>query len=352
MSRPMLFEFDASQKQDFVSIMEKVFSRESAERKAQVWDWLFKKTDLSGDCTKGRGTRRGDQTVGACLVLPYNLWINGETQPSRWPVAVGVDPEHRGAGLPLVRSFFNNGTYYGGMPANDDIASLYRRLGMTGQVMLRNYFAPLRPGTILHRRKGLPKLAGKLIDSAFGLVRRANALHLPKLRPSERIGDVTEVGYAFDSLWRRARVGYRLILARDAEYVRWRFLECPLHKYDLQALWVDNVLAGYVVTRLDQQHDRTTGMIVDIFAAQGDIRPWRLLLDAAIKRLHDQGAEQVQLQLPESAWPVTKLKQHGFWMNKAMTLLQLYAHDEDENNRMPCLHRSWYFTRADSDQDY
>ncbi len=352
MSRPAMFEFDNTRRDDFVTLMRDVFSAESAARKAVAWEWLFKKPDASGARTFGRGTQKDGAMVGACLILPHTLWIEGKESQSWWPVAVGVDPRHRGAGLPIVRSFFNNGPYYGGMPANEEIASLYRKLGMTGEVMLRNYFAPLRPGRMLSRRKGLPAPMGSAVDGSFRIARNISQRKVPALREDERITNVLHFGAAFNDLWSRAKYGYRMTLARDADYLNWRFQQFPLHHYDTLALWQGETLRGYVVTRLEEKQDRTNGLIVDIFTESGDERSYALLLRAANQLMERQGAEQAILQLPECAWPVSLLKGLGFLHSKPMTLLQLHAEDSKMNAQMPLLHRHWYFTRADSDQDY
>lgn len=352
MSRPAMFEFDNTRRDDFVTLMRDVFCAESAARKAVAWDWLFKKPDPTGARTFGRGTQKNGSMVGACLILPHTLWIEGKESQSWWPVAVGVDPRHRGAGLPIVRSFFNQGPYYGGMPANDEIANLYRKLGMTGEVMLRNYFAPLRPGKMLSRRKGLPSPVAGAVDAGYRMASAMAFRNTPSLREDERITNVLHFGTAFNDLWNRARYGYRMTLARDSDYLNWRFHEFPLHSYDTLALWQGETLRGYVVTRLEEKDDRTNGLIVDIFTESGDERSFALLVRAAKGMLERQGAEQAILQLPECAWPVQGLKSLGFVHNKPMTLLQLHAADNQMNAKMPCLHKHWYFTRADSDQDY
>lgn len=352
MSRPAVFEFDNSRRDDFVTLMRDVFSAESAARKAVAWDWLFRKPDIRGARTFGRGTEKNGQMVGACLILPHTIWIEGKESQSWWPVAVGVDPRHRGAGLPMVRSFFKSGPYYGGMPANEDIANLYRKLGMTGEVMLRNYFAPLRPGRMLARRKGLPSAAAAVVDGGYRMCRALGHRYAATLRADERITNVLHFGEHFNDLWNRAKYGYRMTLARDADYLNWRFQDFPLHSYDVLALWQGEALRGYVVTRLEHKEDRTNGLIVDIFTESGDERSFDLLVRAAKRQLERQGAEQAILQLPECAWPVQGLRALGFLHSKPMALLQLHASDDGMNARMPSLHEHWYFTRADSDQDY
>lgn len=352
MAATAMFEFDNSRRDDFVGLMRNVFNAESAARKAIAWDWLFRKPDASGAKTFGRGTEKNGNLVGACLVIPQTLWIDGKSSQSWWPVAVGVDPRHRGAALPIVRSFFTDGPYYGGMPANDQIATLYRKLGMTGEVMLRNYFAPLRPGTMLSHRKNIPAPAARLMDAAYGAAVNAARIAPPTLADDEEIALVDRFGIEFDDLWDRAKDGYRMTLARDADYLNWRFRDFPLYRYNIMALRRGKTVLGYVVTRLEEKDKRLNGLIVDVFTEHEDHRSYGLLLRAAMRLLDKQGADQAILQLPETAWPVKQLKKRGFLFDKPMALLQLHAQDADTNANMPELHKHWYFTRADSDQDY
>jgi GNAT acetyltransferase-like protein len=61
---------------------------------------------------------------------------------------------------------------------------------------------------------------------------------------------VTETNAEWDDLFERAAGAYRFCVARNAEYVRWRYLRCPDVPYVVVAIRKRKRLAGWIVYRI------------------------------------------------------------------------------------------------------
>lgn len=80
---------------------------------------------------------------------------------------------------------------------------------------------------------------------------------LPPLRRSERwfrgyqLELVRSTDAGWDDLFARVRGAYRFLVRRDAEYVRWRYLDCPDTRHHVVAIRKWRQLVGWIVYRID-----------------------------------------------------------------------------------------------------
>ena len=72
-----------------------------------------------------------------------------------------------------------------------------------------------------------------------------------KIRRCARpVKKIQSIGPDFDVLWRRCRSRYRIISQRDASYLLWRFPSNPSVIYDISSVEVNNLVQGYIVTKM------------------------------------------------------------------------------------------------------
>jgi hypothetical protein len=65
-----------------------------------------------------------------------------------------------------------------------------------------------------------------------------------------RLEIVTAVDSSFDDLFARAVSEYQFLIRRDAQYLRWRYFECPDTRYIVVAIRKRKALAGWIVYRI------------------------------------------------------------------------------------------------------
>ena len=69
--------------------------------------------------------------------------------------------------------------------------------------------------------------------------------------------------FLLQNFWEEIRGKYPVMVVRDAEYFKWRYLESPLRNYDIYAYVDHGKVVGYIVTRITIVANMQCGMIVD-----------------------------------------------------------------------------------------
>ena len=155
--------------------------------------------------------------------------------------------------------------------------------------------------------------------------------------------EVRETGAAFDDLFARAAGAYRFLVRRDAQYVRWRYLQCPDVPYVVVAIRKWRRLAGWIVFRVTQT---------------------RLILGDLLIHPSFPDALEVALRHVVPSHPVetieTWLPPRPQWVDLALRDLGFETRPEPQDLSVMCVPFTWpeatarmreslFFTRGDSD---
>lgn len=354
-ARPVTGETARALKSEYLALISDAYDADAVARKEKAWDWLFE-TPLArkGHATELLALFSEDRLIGATIVVPAEVKIGDEIHVVRGPIGIIASSRHRGAGVPLFRSFFSTYDELYGIAGADSHRKAYRRFGGAVETLLVNHFCPLRPGRILARRKGLGgPLAAILatVDRAWlSLVGLKRVLRAPGRRFETR--EVDEFGPEFDTLWAAASPGYRLIHRRDAAFLNWRYRDFPLCDYRRFLLTENGIPVGYVVVQMETRAGRKNLLVTDIFCAKDDGASYRALLHQAIGVARRQNADQVILEAPEQTWANGILRKSGFLFRKPMLHLMICSSDPERRALLSESVGSYYFCRGDSDEDY
>ena len=193
---------------------------------------------------------------------------------------------------------------------NDKAEKLFLRCGYQTLGRITRYARPLRHAPFLRRWRDLPVLtsaAGAALDAAR-LIAAAPAAVAARAR--YRLAWDVEVDDRFDALWDEAGASYRVIAARTAEFLRWRFLRHPETRYRLVAMSEGDALRAYAVTS-----EVDGGCHVhDLFGAPAALGA---LLDLAIPALYAGGARSVSVEFLGDPRIVALLGARGFRARKS-----------------------------------
>jgi len=88
--------------------------------------------------------------------------------------------------------------------------------------------------------------------------------------PGLNIRSTAEIDRRFDDLWARAQGQFINAGIRDAEYLRWRYLDKPGEPYKILVAEEPGRLAGYVVLAQSERLNGVMGIIVDMLLAEGE----------------------------------------------------------------------------------
>ncbi len=181
----------------------------------------------------------------------------------------------------------------------------YRRLGET-----RRYALVLRHRRHLRTRfrgPGAALVAGVALDTARAALIAARAAQVRLTHRLVWLDDDQQVDQRFDRLWEEARGDYPLIGARDAAFVRWRFLNRPDGRMDLAAIFDrrTGALDGYAAVSREGE----TAHVRDLFSRRRTLGPLLRLLCRAIAK---RGAESISLRLCGAPALAACLSELGF----------------------------------------
>jgi len=85
-----------------------------------------------------------------------------------------------------------------------------------------------------------------------------------------------------DTLWERASKNYDIMLVRNREYLRWRYVANPDNYSILIARSDSGEILGYMVTKLASSGDKKTGFLVDFLVTEDKPDVFRRLLVTAV----------------------------------------------------------------------
>jgi hypothetical protein len=168
---------------------------------------------------------------------------------------------------------------------------------------------PLRSARVLQRWLRSPLLSGAL----GAIADRGYRLVTPRAREPQRcrLEPLTGFDERFDALWAGHANLAQVVQVRDSAYLNWRYCAVPEFGYRPWAVYVDEGLAGYLVTRGVELLGLPLGAVVDLFPFPlVDAEITREVLAFAQLRAAEEGAAFLTALLPRAH--ASHLKRFGF----------------------------------------
>lgn len=149
-----------------------------------------------------------------------------------------------------------------------------------------------------------------------------------------------------DELWNRESKHYNIIVARTQSYCNWRYFDIPDVKYEVFSAERNDLLEGFLVTRIVEGKERKVGYIIDVFSASKNV--FLNLVLSAIDYFSLKGVDSVKcLMLKRYRW-YKALKEIGFFNFHPKQKLCARVNSTEflsEYKRAS----TWYVTYGDSD---
>lgn len=280
------------------------------------------------------------RVIGSAGCLSRRFSVAGELVDGGAAIDLNVDESQRSVGpaLTLARAVTQAADQRGlaclyGLPIPSASAVLkrcgYRQIGAVSNwtKLLRSEFK-LREKL----RSGLAaKLVAPLVDAVLSL-KSSRGGRLPK---DASVESPTMFDERFDKLWQRAAKRFGAIGERTADYLTWRFSQCPDIKYGIFALARRGELLGYVVWyRADESI-----CIADLLA---DETSTGLLLAEFTRMARKRRADAIRMSCFGPPEFYQQLQSAGFSRRQDSTAVLV---------RMSATASDWYLTMTDHDTD-
>ena len=163
-----------------------------------------------------------------------------------------------------------------------------------------------------------------------------------------RVQTVERFGQEINCLWDKVRSELPVAIIRDAQYLNWRYADCPDVRYTMLAAShrLTGTLAGVAILRM--------GVRGEPVAALVDWLVSRLVTGAALALLsrcqaiaRQAGMEQLQAWFPPYSFPYRLFQELGF--RPCATMYELVALPLVPGLSLDWIKERWYYTMGDSD---
>jgi GNAT superfamily N-acetyltransferase len=162
------------------------------------------------------------------------------------------------------------------------------------------------------------------------------------------IVEVDRFGSEIDELWERTRGDYPVIFPRDAEFLNWRFVDCPEPSYRRFVARRGGRAVGYIVLRRAEPVELPQGIIADFYASRSDLET---LDDLVWHSLAFFGKDVAAIDCGTSVAEFEAvLRKHGFfrtWTHHPTCICR----DSSLRERIAQLRNDWFFSKGDHDWD-
>lgn len=167
--------------------------------------------------------------------------------------------------------------------------------------------------------------------------------------PEFRIKEISFFDRRFNDLWKRASNSYKILVARDQEYLNWRFSKKPGKKYIVLSAEKKAEVLGYLVIAFEGSAKPKVGHIADIFVTTEEPEVEQELLGDAVKRLTEEGARIITCSTPKHSSLYKTLKKNGFIQGHSRHLVMALLYSGIVSESFFKDPTNWYITLGDSD---
>ena len=353
--------------------IEDAYGERAQYKAAPRWTWQFIDNPfgrLKGDEVPIWVAVDGDRVVGQVAVQKGLLQVDGQTFEAGWAVDIMILPSYRGAGIGhrlhdavvddvdiLMALTMAQGSRQmakkHGCVTLAEVHQLTRwvRLdaeSVRGYLLLRtaNHHWPHAAAQfscdVLQFHRVFPLLANPLLRLR-DLVMRSRGR--PK---STSIVELDRFGPEIDELWERTRGDYPVIFPRDAQFLNWRFVDCPEPNYRCFVARRGGRAVGYVVLRRAEPVELPQGIVADLYASRSDLETLDDLVGHSLAFFgKDVAAVECGTSVAEFE---AVLRKHGFfrtWTHDPTCICR----DSSLRERIAQLRNNWFLSKGDHDWD-
>lgn len=286
-------------------VFEKTFKK---KRSLKEWEWKFKHNPKFQQPFILVYEEDG-KILGNFSLWMAEAFIHGEKKVIGLRVDTMVDPDARGRGIykKLTDALFTEANnagidYLYGFPAPKAKELFIRYTGALELIQTPRLVHIQKPFTLLSTKVKPIRLLQPL-DKLLSL--RTNKSTLNQDITIQRINKFDS---AFDQLAFDTRNLDSVLINRDSQYLNWRYIDHPTNEYRVHAMYKQEELQGYVITKEENKGSYRNGFIVDLLAKNEEA--WLTLIDAAKQDLKDAALIQTW-SLPHTIFSKS-LKQKGF----------------------------------------
>jgi hypothetical protein len=267
----------------------------------------------------------GEEVVASYAAQPTRVRVGEELRSFSHVVDSMVHPEHR-------RGLKNPGLF---VRTAETFFERYQDMDAV------HYGWPVERALKIGRRF----LEYRVLREELALVR---GLDETPREPELEVVQLDSLGPEVFALWERCASNWEASAVRDADFLRWRFMQHPRRSYSILACQEeDGALAGLCVVGSDELHSQGTRALADWLVPLGAERVASSLESAARSAARASGGQRLVASLPP--WSEDfKVFQELSWKVQS-TPYSLCVRSFERRIDLDLLGRGWWLTFADGD---
>lgn len=303
-------------------------------KKYKIWDWQYNQNPFGKKVRKGIMVVEKGKVVGFNGLMPVKLKYLDNIIDACWSLDTILDPTCRGKGYggKLVDVVKKCSPVVMGLGISDIQAYINRKQGYKVCHEIEAYHYILKPNNLKNLIKKLHQYMQIIKNIAYRPIKRD--LHVS-------IVGASNIPKQIDSLWEKVKDGYSKIIIRDYSYIKWKYGNHPLAKYQLIVIERGNELVGLGVFIKNSNVSRLVDYVGPSKGSQikySIIRSFKTICSSS--RLLSCICTDEELK--------KCLEILGFIRYKSAP--RFYVYSNIKNDRNPG--SNWFIMRGDSDGDF
>jgi len=305
-----------------VDLFERVFGKKMT---LDFWKWRFVENPF------GEGIIKllfdNNLLIGHYAVIPMVVQVKNTSTPAAFSMTTMTHPDYQGQGIftYLAKETYSEAQKRGfkfvyGFPNQNSYYRFIKKLGWMD-------FGKM---TVLYK------------DFKEGI-------HF-SIRGANNIYEIKKFTDDIDSLWKKVRQNYQVVVPRTKEFLNWRFINNPEINYKIFSINNDKELLGYIIVKIYKGTKETLGHIVDILSV--DEKVAEELLQASYNYFSGNGIQKISCWMQNPYFYSKLMEEEGFV--RKIPDLETYFGVKilSENNNVfkeVEYFNNWYLTMGDSD---
>jgi N-acetylglutamate synthase-like GNAT family acetyltransferase len=338
---------DENEKSVILELTKKVFGDVEITN-SSYFDWQYK-NNPDGKALVLLARDDSGQVIGTNTIIPSKLLIDGQETISSLACNVQVHPDHRKKGifskllLSMPEHALGNGIFSLFAIPNDNSFRAFVNEGSIEIAQLPLLVRPIRLSEYLNSPI-------RQILKPFDVLWKKNTIPQNIKQLDDSFDD------SFEILAKKMTKRISIMHDRRKEFLNWRYKNHPTRKYQTFVLKQNDVLYGYVITRIHHLDDKKIGVILDYVVDPDfkDKKQLRGLLDKAISWFWQN---EVSIAIATSKRGLLEndlLRNSGFF--SAPSFLRpvslhfiVQTFNEDKNHSKLKKYDNWFFMFGDYD---
>lgn len=294
-------------------------------RNLKNWLWKYKGKNPSGRSLVWVAEKE-KKIVATFSVIPLEYILNKKIVLGGCSIAMIVHPDYQNKGLIkfVADKLFENATlnkinFIYGYP-NERAYQIHKKIFLYKDVSMQNLFS-----------------------------RKLNKKNIVNKIKNFKIEKIYKFSKNFEEFLIRVKKQKKICLNRTTQFLKWRYLQRPDHKYSLFLFKNNNnKICGYVVLKIYKENKINRGHIIDCFYDKNE-NIFSEIIQFSERYFYNRGCDEITLWLQGDLNAKSKLK---YFKYKIINKRPMICKFLNKNLKKTLNGKEWFFTMGDTLEIY